>query len=224
MARHRSRLLTALALAAALFIPPTPVKADGFVRTGAQSRGSSNDADHPRLKVVEGRSPLSGSGPRRRFIVEIQKSIRREGTDFAEEVESILYDRRSWGGGGRIAFRRVDSGPADFRVTLAKPRLVDRLCAPLPTRGRYSCFNGYRAVINKMRWRRAAASYEFKKRLRHYRRYLINHEVGHALGHGHRACPRAGARAPVMMQQTKGVYPCRRNWWPLRYERGPRPS
>ena len=186
--------------------------------------GWSGGGDHRRLKVVEGQSPVSSEGPRRRFIIEIQKSMGRSGERFADEVEKILYDPRSWGGQGRLGMKRVDSGAAAFRVTLAKPAMVDRLCAPLPTNGRYSCFNGYRSVINTRRWRNAAASYNYREHVIAYRRYLINHEVGHALGHGHRACPARGAEAPVMMQQTKGVRPCNRNWWPLGYERGPRPS
>jgi hypothetical protein len=75
---------------------------------------------------------------------------------------------------------------------------------------------GGRAVLNRWRWRVGAAAYS---RVERYRVYLVNHEVGHLLGHHHLGCPASGARAPVMMQQTKGVAPCRPNPWPRGYER-----
>ena len=68
-------------------------------------------------------------------------------------------------------------------------------------------------MLNAGRWRDGAPA--FAGTLMRYRRFMANHEVGHALGHGHRDCPAAGAPAPVMMQQTKGVGSCRPNPWPL---------
>ena len=195
------------------------LKTDGSLRTAP----AGDDRARP-FKVIRGSSPVSGPGPRKRFIVEIEKRMDRGGRDFAEEVEKILYSDRSWGGNGRMGMRKVDSGPVAFRVTLARPRTVDRYCAPLQTNGIYSCWNGSRAMINAMRWRRGAESYNWANQLKRYRRYLIYHEVGHGLGHNHRGCPRRGVKAPVMMQQTKGVYPCKRNPWPRRFERGPAPD
>jgi Protein of unknown function (DUF3152) len=170
-----------------------------------------------RLRVVPGSSTRSGPGPVRRYAVEIEGGIEIKRRVFANRVHDILRHHRSWGGTDRVSFRRVSRGRIDFRVTLATPATTDRLCAPYITGGIYSCANGGRAVLNLMRWRNGAAAY---RHVRRYRIYLVNHEVGHLLGHGHRYCPAAGARAPVMMQQTKGVGSCRPNPWPLRYERG----
>ena len=133
--------------------------------------------------------------------------------DVASTVDGILADPKGWGGSGEVTFRRAASGPLDFRIVLALPGAVDRLCFPLRTRRALSCATGTLVVLNVLRWRHGAPAFHGDVEL--YRRYLVNHEVGHVLGHGHASCPRAGARAPVMMQQTKGVGACRANGRPL---------
>ena len=112
-----------------------------------------------------------------------------------------------------MSLRRVgpDEAPS-FRVRLATPATVDAHCAPLQTAGTYSCRQGADVMINVRRWFQGAA--ESQLSLEDYRHYVISHEVGHALGHGHVACPGAGAVAPVMLQQTKGLDGCRPNPWP----------
>jgi hypothetical protein len=169
------------------------------------------------MHVVGGQSRRSGPGPLRRYTVQIEDGIQVDRRRVADTIASILGDPRGWGGTGRLSFQRVSSGPVRFRVVLANPSTVDRLCAPLITGGIYSCGMYGRAVLNILRWRRGAPA--FHGDLTKYRRYLVNHEVGHLLGHGHTSCPAAGARAPVMMQQTKGVGACRPNGWPLEWER-----
>jgi hypothetical protein len=172
-----------------------------------------------RFDVVPGWSRLYGQGgPLERYTVEIEAGVTVDRAAFAKAVEKTLGDPHSWGGGGRMTFQRVDSGPVEFRVSLAVPMTVRRLCGytlPFET----SCYNGDlgRAVINDARWVRGAVAYGSD--LPAYRLYVINHEVGHALGHGHEPCPKAGALAPVMLQQTlgldtAGVGRCRRNPWP----------
>ncbi|HEV2890949.1 MAG TPA: DUF3152 domain-containing protein [Frankiaceae bacterium] len=163
------------------------------------------------LVVVPGTSGVHGTGRVRRFTVEVERGLAVDPAAFAAAVETVLFDARGWA--GTMAFQRVSSGPVAFRVTLAAPRTTDRLCRPLDTGGIYSCWNGARAVLNAMRWIDGAASY--RGDLASYRVYMVNHEVGHGLGRGHRMSCGPGGLAPVMMQQTKSLYGCRRNPWPL---------
>ncbi|GAW49737.1 MULTISPECIES: DUF3152 domain-containing protein [unclassified Nocardioides] len=59
-----------------------------------------------------------------------------------------------------------------------------------------------------------AGATAFGKDPQTYRRYLVNHDFGHAHGNSHEACPAEGQRAPVMMRQTKCVETCVPNPWP----------
>lgn len=107
--------------------------------------------------------------------------------------------------------RRVGGG-AVLRILLASPATTDRLCSPLETEGRLSCRNGQLVVLNAWRWANGTQGYEGQ--LPKYRRYVINHEVGHALGYPHVPCPGSGLPAPVMLQQTIGLEGCLPNPWP----------
>ena len=97
-------------------------------------------------------------------------------------------------------------------VTLASPDTSERLCRPLETHGTESCSIGNKAIVTTYRW--AKGTPEFPS-LAVYREYVVNHEVGHVLGHHHEQCPGKGKVAPVMQQQTIKVAPCRPNGWPF---------
>jgi hypothetical protein len=94
----------------------------------------------------------------------------------------------------------------------AIPATTDARCAPLETDGEVSCRNGADVMINLRRWLEGAPASELS--IRDYRTYVVNHEVGHALGYDHVDCPGPGAVAPVMVQQTLGLGGCLPNPWP----------
>ncbi|WP_241038211.1 DUF3152 domain-containing protein [Blastococcus litoris] len=185
--------------------PPT-VGVESYVEQGAGT-----------LSVVDGTSAVYGTGPLRRFIVEVEDGIGVEGLPFAQAVEATLGDPRSWGNGGRMSFQRVGAAEAaagqfDIKVSLVSPGSMETYCPGVGTGGYTSCRYGDRAVINLARWATAVPDYEGD--VATYRLYVVNHEVGHALGNGHQNCPGAGQLAPVMQQQTLGLEGCVKNAWP----------
>jgi len=167
-----------------------------------------------RLRTVAGdRAAPKGSGRVHRVVVRVEAGLSVDGRRFADFVLDTLNDRRSWGRGGAVRFARTDSrSAADLTVVLASPELSARLCRPLRTFGKLSCRTGSSVVFTHYRWVKGITDYGTDRT--GYRHYLVNHEVGHWLGNGHRSCPGRGRRAPVMMQQTKGLRGCRPNPWP----------
>ena len=127
---------------------------------------------------------------------------------FARMVSETLANPKSWTHNPQFAFTRVDgrSGEPDFRVSLSSPMTVREGCGyDIPLEA--SCYNpAYadgqpRVFINEARWVRGAVP--FQGDVGSYRQYLINHEVGHAIGYQrHEPCAANGELAPVMMQQT----------------------
>jgi hypothetical protein len=163
------------------------------------------------LVTAPGTAGPTGPGTRMTYRLEIEGGLPLDGAAVAAQVQRTLTDPRGWQPIEHVAFVRTP-GPASFELILASPTMVDRLCYPLDTVGQLSCRNGNRVILNAKRWVDAVPWY--RGHLDDYRAYLVNHEVGHRLGHGHEGCPAPGAPAPVMVQQSKSLYGCAPNSWP----------
>ncbi|MFE3514687.1 DUF3152 domain-containing protein [Streptomyces sp. NPDC059166] len=167
--------------------------------------------------VARANASSRGGSP---YRVEVEKGSGVEPDDAAEEIARILADPRGWSKGGSRSFRQVDDASAGLVIKIGTPGTTDRLCGRygLDTHGEVNCRGGENVMVNLRRW--LLGSPTFDGPVSDYRALIINHEVGHWLGHGHETCPGAGEPAPVMMQQIKGLKGCRSNAWP--YGRGNR--
>jgi len=182
---------------------------------GAELKGSG------KFDAVPGLDKAPGKGQKYTYRVDVEQGLGLDGELFAEAVQKTLNDDRSWAHDDARTFERISSGKPDFVITLASPGTTAKWCAKSgldTTEDNVSCDSAAteRVMINAYRWAQGSETYGDK--IHAYRQMLINHEVGHRLGHGHVTCDKDGELAPVMQQQTKfldhdGIH-CRPNPWP----------
>ncbi|WP_265444209.1 DUF3152 domain-containing protein [Flexivirga meconopsidis] len=152
------------------------------------------------------------------YSLEVEGGLHADLAATARDVGDALLDARGWQGVDHVRFEQVtpaqrkDGKKPELVIRLVSPHQVDTQCAPLETHGRTSCATGGHAVLNYRLWMNGV-SY-FGNDLASYRDYMVNHEVGHTLGHGHQKCPKPGAPAPIMLQQTLGLDGCKPWSWP----------
>ena len=185
---------------------PTGILPDG---------GAFTEAGAKTWHIVPGATPQVGEGTAKVFTytVEVEDGVDTTtfgGDDgFARMVSETLANPKSWTHNPQFAFTRIDAatgGQPDFRVSLSSPMTVREGCG-YDIQLEASCYNpAYldgqpRVFINEARWVRGAVP--FQGDVGSYRQYLINHEVGHAIGYQrHESCAANGELAPIMMQQT----------------------
>ncbi|MER7486902.1 DUF3152 domain-containing protein [Streptomyces sp. NPDC126497] len=158
-----------------------------------------------------------GSGSRPvRYVVEVETGLDVSPSRAANEIADILAAPRGWTHDPDNAFQLVGAGsPHDITIRIATPATADALCwagIQQDTGGEYNCEVPGGVVVNLKRWVKGSPTFDGP--IHDYRALIINHEMGHFLGHSHMTCGGAGRLAPVMMQQIKGLHGCVANAWP----------
>ncbi|AXE80035.1 DUF3152 domain-containing protein [Streptomyces atratus] len=174
-----------------------------------------------KFEAVPGTAKAPGGGHKYRYRIDVEQGLGLDVSLFARAVQETLNDDRSWAHDGAMTFERISSGDPDFVITLASPGTTGDWCRKSgldTTEDNVSCDSAAteRVMINAYRWAQGSSTFGPDKLLA-YRQMLINHEVGHRLGHDHVSCGTPGALAPVMQQQTKSLdiddIKCRPNAW-----------
>ena len=124
---------------------------------------------------------------------------------FKTAVHGILDENTVWRGLEPAASRAT----ADFTIRLVPRAFLNRYHRKRPEfypsgkEIRFSfCINRRQIYIDAVNWARGVP--ESRLPLAVYRKYVILHEVGHALGYQHEECPADSANCPVMYQMTRG--------------------
>ena len=145
------------------------------------------------------------------FDISSRGVLKGDVNEFASVVEKTLTDSRGWIRAG-VKFSKVSSG-GRLHVVLASGAEIDKYAG---CSAELSCTVYPYVLINDVRWLNATDSYNSAGlSLTSYRQMVINHEVGHFLGHDHTFACGAGGVAPVMLQQSTGLRGCTGNSWPL---------
>lgn len=131
---------------------------------------------------------------------------------FTKKISDILSDPRGWNRAG-VYFKKVEvSDNPDCVIRLRSAAKTEPMCGFK----NLSCFRPTEKdiIINHTNWNGGSKS---ELPIDRYRNYVINHEVGHALGLEHTVNDKKPGVASVMMQMSKGpkhIYPKKENDWP----------
>jgi hypothetical protein len=199
--------------------PPSPRPAPAVLRLSGPVPTSGSGV----FEYATTTGPVRGrSGTLLRYRVAVERGAGEGTEEFGAAVDRALGNPQSWTAGGLRMQRVARGSPYDFTVHLATRDTAGRLCGAggvdITLRGRpyTSCRVGGGVIINLDRWQLSVDHFVAANvPLAVYRDYVVNHEVGHQLGHRHELCPGRGRPAPVMMQQTLDLKGCTANAWPF---------
>lgn len=170
----------------------------------------------PAWLIAQGGQSQSSTAREVTYTIAQKGSISSSIDEFASQVNQTLNSSEGWARLG-VRFVRVDSD-AQFIVWLSEASQVPSF-SPAGCDAIVSCTVGNNVIINETRWLSGSDAWNAAGgSLRDYRHMVVNHEIGHWLGHGHEYCSGPGKLAPVMQQQTIDMQGCKPNPWPQTHE------
>lgn len=196
-----------LPAAIAKFTPPEIEKPEWY----QQQEAAEQAAQQSTARSGGAQTPTSGA----RVVTYTISTKGATGSDlgqFSAQVNETLNHSRGWAQLG-VSFQQVPSG-GNFNLVLSEASLLPTFSSGCSAE--WSCRVGVSVIINDLRWSGASEAWRASGgSLRDYQHMVVNHEVGHWLGHGHLHCPGPGQPAPVMQQQSIDLQGCQFNPWPL---------
>jgi hypothetical protein len=199
-------------------------------RTGIDDVGSTISVEikatksgfKPLTMKAEANGPIGHKRDRRvtvEYTIASRGDVLTASDEFAQNVAKILDDPRGWRSDG-IEFKQVETG-GDLTINLSTSAKVPSFSSTCSSY--WSCRTGDNVVINEDRWLESTDTWKAAPgtTLAAYQHMVVNHEVGHWLGLSHSYCRSQGEKAPLMMQQSKGLNGCKPNPWPLESEMNP---
>lgn len=181
----------------------------------AQSAALSDDEKTAILNKAQETAQNSGKPVTQYHYCIATKGNVGSADEFGNAAFRILNDEHGWPRAGAI-FDQSTDGNCDFNLVLSQASEMTSFSPSCSVE--YSCRVDNNVIVNDDRWNGGTQQWlAAGGNLARYRTMVINHEVGHRLGHidNETTCAGEGQLAPLMQEQSMHLDGCKVNEYPL---------
>ncbi|MCQ2570912.1 MAG: DUF3152 domain-containing protein [Candidatus Saccharibacteria bacterium] len=166
------------------------------------------------VQQIADRSYYGGASYEITYDVSSRGEIKGDLENFRHKVAEIFVDARGWSRAG-VKFTEVEEG-GRLHMVLASPSEVKK-ASPSVCSSELSCHVNETIYINDDRWNGASEAYRgLGVSVPNYQTMVVNHEVGHFLGHNHMSsCGVSSGVGSIMIDKAANLGTCLPTYWPL---------